>query len=221
MKYIIMCGGKYDWFTTPKHLKVVNGEPLVVRTIRLLKENGVEDIAISSMDTRFDNLGVPRLEHNNNYEVITENGKEKIIGYWVNAFYPSNDPVCYLYGDVYYTNNCIKTIINTPTEDILFFASTIPCREDYFKQWEEPFAFKVVNQEKFKQAIQICKDKRDKGETKRDPISWEVYRVLHNIPINEHIIKDGFIAINDMSTDIDCENDIIELEKIIKKLGDK
>lgn len=218
MKYIIMCGGKYDWFTTPKHLKVVNGEPLVVRTIRLLKENGIEDIAISSMDTRFDNLGVPRIEHNNTFEVV---GNKTISGYWVDAFYPSNDPVCYLYGDVYYTNNCIKTIINTPTEDILFFASTIPCREDYFKQWEEPFAFKVVNQEKFKQAIQICKDKRDVGETNREPISWEVYRVLHNIPINEHIIKDGFIAINDMSTDIDNENDIIELEKIIKKLGDK
>ena len=221
MKYIIMCGGKYNWFTTPKQLKEVNGEPLVKRTIRLLKQNGIEDIAISSTDTRFDNLGVPRLEHNNTFEVIKEDGKDKIKGYWVDAFYPSEDPICYLYGDVFYTNECIKTIINTQTEDILFFASTKVCREDYFKQWEEPFAFKVVNQKRFKEAIQICKRKRDNGETKREPISWEVYRVLNGIPINKHRITTGFIPINDMSTDIDNENDIIELEKIIKKLGDK
>ena len=54
MKYIIMCGGKYDLFTTPKQLTKINGEELVARTIRLLKENGIEDIAISSKDKRFD-----------------------------------------------------------------------------------------------------------------------------------------------------------------------
>lgn len=217
MKYIIMCGGKYSYFTTPKHLTEINGEPLVARTIRLLKENGIEDIAISSMDSRFDNFGVPRIEHNNNFEVIKENGKEIIKGYWVDAFYPSDEPVCYLYGDVYYSENCIKTIINTETNDILFFASTIPCRPNYFKMWEEPFAFKVVNQKRFKEAIQTCKIKRDAGETKREPISWEVYRVLNNIPINIHKITTGFIAINDESTDIDCEDDKIKLEQILNK----
>ena len=38
MKYIIMCGGKYDEFEKPKQLLEVNGEVIVERTIRLLKE---------------------------------------------------------------------------------------------------------------------------------------------------------------------------------------
>ena len=218
MKYIIMCGGKYDWWETPKHLTKVNGEPLVARTIRLLKENGVEDIAISSKDERFDGFGVPRLEHENNFEV---KGGKKISGYWVDAFYPSDEPITYLYGDVYYSNECIKTIINTPTNDILFFASTKPCRPDYFKQWEEPFGFKVVNQARFKKGIAMCKIKCDMGETKREPISWELYRVLNNIDINVHRITTGFVAINDISTDIDCKDDIIKIENIIKKVSDK
>ena len=216
-KYIIMCGGKYSWLETPKQLTEINGEPLVARTIRLLKENGITDIAISSKDSRFDNFGVPRIEHNNEFEEIKENGKEYIKGYWVDAFYPTDEPVCYLYGDVYYSENCIKTIVETQTMDILFFASTIPCRPDYFKMWEEPFAFKVANQERFKQGIEICKQKRDKGETNREPISWELYRVLNGIDINTHKITTGFIAVNDVSTDIDCIKDKEELEKILNK----
>ena len=218
MKYIIMCGGKYNAFETPKQMTKINGEMLIERTIRLLKQNGIIDIAISSKDPRFDNFGVPRLEHENNYEL--KDGKT-IKGYWLDAFYPSNDPITYLYGDVFYSNECIKTIINTPTNDILFFASTKPCRPDYFKFWEEPFAFKVVNQERFKRGIQVCKIKRDRGETKREPISWELYRVLNGIPINLHRITTGFVAINDISTDVDCIEDAKKLEEILKKVGDK
>lgn len=47
MKYILMCGGTYEKWQTPKHLSVVKGEPIVVRTIRLLRESGVEDIYIN------------------------------------------------------------------------------------------------------------------------------------------------------------------------------
>ena len=214
MKYILMAGGKYEQFKTPKHLTLINGERLIDRTIRLLKENNIKDIYISSDNPLFDSCGVPRLVHDNSY--VYENGELK--GYWLDAFYPVEDnEVCYLYGDVYYSENCIKTIINTDTEDVLFFASTIPCRPNYFKMWEEPFAFKVVNQEHFRRAINICKQKRDAGQTNREPISWEVYRTLNGIDINLHKITTNFIAINDESTDIDCMDDKIQLEKILGK----
>ena len=41
MKYIIMCGGNYTRFETPKQLTEIDGEQLVARTIRLLREAGV------------------------------------------------------------------------------------------------------------------------------------------------------------------------------------
>ena len=65
MDYIIMCGGDTLYENPPRPLRKVNGEILVARTIRLLYENGVEDIAISSTDERFDGFGVPRLIHEN------------------------------------------------------------------------------------------------------------------------------------------------------------
>ena len=48
MKYIIMCGGTYKQWETPRQMLPVNDEPIVARTIRLLTENGINDIAISS-----------------------------------------------------------------------------------------------------------------------------------------------------------------------------
>ena len=41
MKYIIMCGGVYPQFKIKKQLLKVNGEILVERTIRLLKQKSI------------------------------------------------------------------------------------------------------------------------------------------------------------------------------------
>lgn len=79
MKFCIMCGGYYEQWETPKQLQVVNGERIVERTIRLLKENGCKDIVITSNNEAFDGLGVERLEHENSYRY--ENGK--LNGYWL------------------------------------------------------------------------------------------------------------------------------------------
>ena len=65
MRYIIMCGGTYG--EKPKYLLMVRGECIVERTIRLLRECGAEDIAISTNDDRFEWLGVPILKHENDY----------------------------------------------------------------------------------------------------------------------------------------------------------
>ena len=212
MKYIIMCGGKYINFDIPRQFIEINNERLIDRTIRLLKENGIDDISISSNDKRFDLLKIPRLEHKNEFEVTNEG----IKGYWLDAFYPSDEPVCYLYGDCYYSEKAIKTIIESKTDDVLFFASTITNRPEYFKNWEEPFAFKVVNQKRFKECIDICKKKRDRGETNREPISWELYRVLNGIDINTHKITTGIVAINDISTDVDNLEDRNKLEILLR-----
>ena len=83
MKYIIMCGGNYTRFEKPKQLTEIDGEPLVARTIRLLREAGVEDIAISSNDARFEAFGLPVLHHENGWTV---RGSEDCDGWWVDCF---------------------------------------------------------------------------------------------------------------------------------------
>ena len=85
MRYIIMCGGRYRQWETPRHMTKVNGEEIVARTIRLLRENSVEDIAISSGNDIFKKFGVPVLKHENTYDA---EGPNRTAGHWVRKKFP-------------------------------------------------------------------------------------------------------------------------------------
>lgn len=210
MKYIIMCGGEYKIFQTPKHLSVINGERLVDRTIRLLKENGVKDIYISSNNPIFDTCGVPRLEHTNTY---VNNGKSN-TGYWLDAFYKVNEPVCYIWGDVYFTDNAIKTIVNYKTNENIFFGTSDALNE-YHNNWGEPFAYIVNDYIAFYKGIDDVKKLKDEGKCIREPVVWELYRYLHGLDINVQRITTDYVCIDDGTMDVDSPK---ELEELIRKL---
>ena len=125
MIYIVMCGGTYG--EKPKQLLHVKGECIVERTIRLLRKCGVEDIAISTNDDRFEWLGVPILKHENDF--LCGKNEHK----WLKAFYPSTTPVCYIFGDVYFSEEAIRKIVETETDSIMFFASAPPFAKEYMK----------------------------------------------------------------------------------------
>lgn len=212
MKYIIMCGGTYKKWETPRQLFPINGEPIVARTIRLLRENGVEDIAISSNNPIFEKLGVPVLKHENSM-VVSET--LNVSGYWVDAFYPTDEPVCYLLGDVVYSPEAIKTIIETETDDIEFFASSPPFAPEYIKPWAEPFALKVINTDHLKHAISLTKQYADQGLFKRHPIAWELWQVIQATPLN-YINYENYTKINDYTCDIDYQDDAVLFEEILR-----
>lgn len=199
MKYIIMCGGLYTAWETPRQLLPINGEPVVCRTIRLLREAGETDIAISSNDPAFDGLGVPVLHHDNRFIGYDTRG------YWHECFYPMDEPACYLFGDVVFSPAAIRTIINTPTYDIELFASAPPFAYDYPKPHAEPFAFKVVNQNHLREACRTVEDYDRRGLFRRRPIAWELWQVICNtidyIPLN-------YTVINDYTCDIDEPEDL-------------
>lgn len=211
MKYIIMAGGNYGKWDTPRQLSKVNGEVVIERTIRLLKENGIKDIAVSTNSKAFDYLGIPILIHDNSYE--SKDGK--ISGYWVDAFYPTDDPICYIFGDVYFSEEAIKTIINTKTNDIELFGSAPPFADIYPKYWIEPFALKVNNTKHLKEAIQKTKELTNEGKTwRKNPIMWDLWTVIKEVPLqtkaDEYIYN--YTAINDYTSDIDDKKDIDILE---------
>ena len=203
-----MCGGEYKRWQTPRQLIEINGEPIVGRTIRLLQKNGIADIAISSHNPVFKQFGIPVLHHTNNFEVY---GQDDVSGTWVDAFYPMDEPVCYLLGDVVFSENAIKIIVSTETSSIDFFASSPPFADEYKKNYAEPFAFKVIDTDRFHWAINRVKEYEFLGEFKRPPIAWELWQVIKDTPINVINYK-NYIAINDFTCDIDWES---EVEKFI------
>lgn len=232
MKYIIMCGGNYNKFEIPKQLLKVNGEVLVERTIRLLKENGIKDIAISTNNPAFDYLDVPKLVHENNYLYGDSNRNKKSQNSWLNAYYPYDKPACYLHGDVYFSENAIKTIVETKIKDTMFF-----CIRDLQDgrpvgvnpKGREPLAYKVENQKVFRQAINDIFQMIDEGKYKDgiEPIAWHLYRRLNGLDMcfnakgyNANAIfntKGDYIYIDDYTTDIDFMKDIPVLEEFIKR----
>ena len=216
MKYIIMCGGRYQRWKTPRHLIEVNGEPIVARTIRLLRENGINDIAISTHDDRFARFGVPILKHDNDYYAVKYND---YYGDWVNCFYPTSEPVCYIFGDVLFSPEAIKTIVETKTDDIIFFASKRPFAPEYPKDHCEPFAFKVADTEHLRSVIYKVKELDRLGKFCRRPIAFDVWYVICDADPwqDAEDIKDekarNYVAINDYTCDID---DPWEVEKVLK-----
>lgn len=196
MKYIIMCGGPSSLWEKPKQLYKIDGKPLVERTIDLLRkrEIRVSDIAITSTNKIF-----------GRYAQLIEYNSNKDPYYWVDAFYPTDEPVTYLFGDVLYSPRAIDIIIDTPTEDIEFFGSARPFSALYTKEYAEPFAFKVVNQEHFKQAIERTKWLSDNGAFARHPIAWELWQVIKGTPLNTIFVN--YTTINDYTRDFDDESE--------------
>lgn len=213
-KYIIMCGGNYStYFEKPRQLSVVMEEVLVERTIRLLRENGIKDISISTNYRDFDYIGVPILEHNNSYR--TEGNEVK--GYWCDAFYPMDEPVCYVFGDVYFSEEAIKKIVETDTDDIEFFGSKPPFAENYHKNHEEPFALKVVNNKHLKEAIEKTKKWEDEGKFWRKPLMWELWTVIKGTQLQTKAgeYPADYVVINDYTSDIDRKGDIRKIELLL------
>lgn len=207
MKYIIMCGGTYDAWSTPRQLTRINGETIVERTIRLLRQNGIDDIAISSNNPVFEQFNVPVLKHDNKYHARKYNDFD---GYWCDAFYPMNEPVCYLFGDVVFSPEAIKKIVKTKTDDIEFFASAPPFNKLYPKKYSEPFALKVVNTEHLKESIKLVKAYDRLGKFLRKPIMWELWQVIKGTHLNT--IEYNYTIINDYTCDIDNPKDIEEIK---------
>ena len=212
MKYIVMCGGVYDNFTIPKPLSVINGETLVERTIRLLKENGITDIYISSNNSIFDKYA-PRLEHFNSYEY--KDGK--VYGYWIDAYYPTDEPCVYLHGDVYYSEDAIKKIVNLNPKVNTFIGNEVARNKEH-KNWGEPFGWIIVNQDEFRKGIEETKKLQDEGKLERGfALSWELYRVLNGLdPNKQYIIDDNYLSIDDETIDVDAPWQIEEFNKKFK-----
>lgn len=207
MKYIIMAGTntlEYREFRqTPRQCFPIKGEPNIARTIRLLQEAGIDNIAISSNDKTFEKFGVPLLHHENK-------------GRWVNGFYPTNEPACYIFGDVVFSKGAIETIVNVITDDIEFFASSPPFSREYTKKWAEPFAFKVQDQDHFREAINKTIEIANAGKFRRDPIAWELWQVIKGTPINQINYK-NYCIINDWTCDIDEPYDAALIQSRIEE----
>lgn len=190
MKYVIMADGKgtrwnnYD--NHSKHLCVINGETIIGRTVRLLKERDVQDIIITSHNPALEFEGATRYEPLSNYEEIDRFTYEFL-----------NDEITFLYGDTYYSVDALNTIVDSTTDDILFFGTSTSI-----------VGIKIKNYQKFRKYIDYIKQNNIVGK------GWTVYQLSNGLPLGSKEPSANLVMVSEETIDIDSPEEYIELKKI-------
>lgn len=189
MKYIIMADGKgtrwQNYNDIPKHFIEINGETLLARTVRLLRQGdpGCE-VIITSHDPRYEVEGATRYEPVNNHLEIDRFTEELIA-----------DNVCFLYGDTYYSEDAADIIINTEAEDILFFGNQ-----------RSIVAVKVADGELFRSHVDRVRQLFIEGKIEKC-IGWQVYQSFTGLPFGEKKIESKYIILEDSTEDFNSPED--------------
>ncbi len=197
MKYIIMADGKGTrWANAegiPKHLVKVGNETLLERSVRLIKEyDSKADIIITSHDKRYEIKDSTRYEPKNNVLEIDRFTEELI-----------EDNVCFMYGDTYYSNDAMNTIVNTDIKNspLIFFGTE-----------KSIVAIKVKDGNIFKSHVDNVRTLYKKGLIKKC-IGWQVYASYTNASYDDKVISKDFIKLKDNTTDFNKYEEYLDIKK--------
>ena len=190
MKYIIMADGKgtrwQNYNDIPKHFIEIGGETLLGRTVRLLNEGDREaEVIITSHDPRYEVPGARRYEPLHNILEIDRFTEELI-----------EDDVCFLYGDTYYSQAAMNTILQTGTEDMIFFGNE-----------RSIVAIKVKDGELFRGHVDNVRRLYLAGEIEKC-IGWQVYQSFTGLPFGEKKIGPKYIVLEDGTEDFNSPEDL-------------
>ena len=190
MKYIIMADGKgtrwQNYNDIPKHFIEIGGETLLGRTVRLLNEGDREaEVIITSHDPRYEVPGARRYEPLHNILEIDRFTEELI-----------EDDVCFLYGDTYYSQAAMNTILQTGTDDMIFFGNE-----------RSIVAIKVKDGELFRSHVDNVRRLYLAGEIEKC-IGWQVYQSFTGLPFGEKKIGPKYIVLEDGTEDFNSPEDL-------------
>ena len=215
VKFLIACSGQSqrwdNYMGVAKHLIKINGERLLDRTIRLIRERAKEDYTINviAFDEKYKANGsilqIPQYETQAEKDEHFANPFLYVSKRWWN----STGTTVILFGDVYFTEDAMDTIITSlyNLNNYAFYgrpdASTFTgCGygEIFGVSFTRDYSDNLWN------TILEVKKLKDENKIKRF-ISWEVYRKLQLIDLDRHEIKNNFISIDDFTEDFDYPHD--------------
>lgn len=190
MRYIIMADGKGTRWQNhndiPKHFIRIDGETLLERTVRLLRQGEPDcEVIITSHDPRYEVEGARRYEPQNNHLEIDRFTEELIA-----------DNVCFLYGDTYYSDEAARAIIETQAEDILFFGNR-----------RSIVAVKVADGQLFKSHVDRVRQLFLEGKIEKC-IGWQVYQSFADLPFGEKKIGKKYVVLKDGTEDFNSPEDL-------------
>ena len=190
MKYVIMADGKgsrwNNYMGHGKHDITIGGETLLERTVRLLHLcDPCAEVIITSHNADLSISGAVRYEPQNNVLEIDRFTAE-LIG----------DDMCFLYGDVYYSEDAIKAVVqNAGRQPLLFVGSeksicaVIIKDGALFKSLYEKIRAMYLNGE-----ISECK-------------GWQVYHLYAGLPLESRETGSGYLTVDSFTRDFNSPDD--------------
>jgi len=211
MRIFILANGKAtrwgNYLGVDKQIIEIDGEPLLNRTVRLLKENNLEDIYI---------VGPYQMEGAKNYipEFESKIGKYDIIKNKV----ADVDTFALLYGDCYYSDNIIKDLATrTTNENWLHWCCNRPNKVTG-KIWEEGYIHAVYDKEFWFDKCNEYHKKLDSGEIEHIS-DWMFLRFILGIDLHIHqpnLMKQTEVDWEDETDDFDFPIDYHNWMKNVK-----
>lgn len=187
--YIIMADGEgkrwNNYQGIEKHFAEVKGEPIIERTIRLVKKlDPSAKIIVTSHNPKYEFEGVRRYEPLNNELEIDRFTFELI-----------DKGVCFLYGDTYYTKKALRKIVKKSNDSLLFFGTL-----------EKIVALKVNNKKEMITHIQQVRQLYLEGKISKC-IGWQLYQSFEGLSFKKIQIKDHFVLFEDKTHDFNTPQD--------------
>ena len=197
---------------------IINNEKLIDRTIRLLKENNINDITIVLRGDILQNKDCKYIDLGSAEKASTVMDTLKTKEHWENN-------IIILLGDVYFSENAIKTIVKNKDKIPTFYGRPFKSFVTG-KTRPEIFAFSFDSKDANKieksilSAIKMVANMVVARLTKDPHVRmWQLYEHYHKQPLGDVfsygaekrdiINKDGFIVIDDETDDFDVYQDYI------------
>lgn len=209
MRYVIMANGKgIRWgghLGIPKNLITVEGETLLARIVRQIHEhtdasaaknqdqnktqdqpqNHDAEIIISSADPRCETPGAVRHVPERNEVEIDRYPPELVT-----------TPVCFLYGDTYYTDTAIEKIVTTDPGELLFFGDA-----------KSIVGVKVGDPELMLRHASRVRDLVVSGELNKG-IGWQLYQSYEGLEFTEeNVIAGDFVDLTGLTAGFNTPED--------------
>lgn len=187
--YIIMADGKGTRWNhyqgIEKHFIEIDGEAIIERTIRLVKQwDPKADIIVTSHNANYVFEGTTRYEPLHNQLEIDRFTFELIdVG------------VCFLYGDTYYTENAIQQIIEKQNDSLLFFGTL-----------KKIVAIKVMDKEQMQAHCRRVRQLYLNQQIEKC-IGWQLYQSFEQLPFTTPKINNHFILLKDETKDFNTPKD--------------
>ena len=185
MRFVIMADGQgtrwNNYMGVPKHLALVNGEPVLGRTVRLLREVADDsEIIITSHDPRYEFEGATRHEPEHNVYEIDRFTRELVC-----------DDMCFLYGDTVYDQDVLADIAASEVSDILFYGNR-----------KSVVAVRIGDADFFREHFDRVRDLFTEGAIEKCK-GWQIYQSVTGQDLHEKpVIGEKFVLVDERTTDI-------------------